>query len=717
MTISMCRACGNFCRLRVEVENGRLTKVSGDPSDPVYKGFSCIRGISQPAFYNHPDRLLHSMKRQPDGSYAPIPASQALDEIAARLAEIRDRHGVRAVANYWGMMSVNNAGTIPFAEAFMRAFGSPMTFNAATIDKPGRAIAQAMHGVWQAPRPVYEDPEAILLIGLNPLTSFQAMPMGNPGRWYLEHLAAGMKLIVIDPRRSDIARRATIHLQNRPGTDAAVMGAIIRIIIEEGLYDREFIEENVDGLEAMRAAVSAFDPRRSADFAGVEVDDLIAAARIIGSARRGGAISGTGPSLSGSSTVIEYLALCLDTLCGRYQREGDLVRAPGVLLTERPAIAQANPPRPAYGFGETMRATGFRASAMGMPTGVLADEMLLKDDERPRAMISVGGNPANAWPDEAKAVAALQSLDLLVQIDPWMSSTARLAHYVIAPKLAYETPASTARRENSARFATPNFAYEESFGQYFPALLEPPPGSDLVEEWQAYLGLAQRLGLTLELPAGDGQTVAFGPGDHPTSDDLVVFFSRGSRVPLDEVKQHPDGAFFPGEPLYVKPKTPGWTGKLDIGNPDVMADLAAVGESLEAPVAATPDFPFRLLCRRVMATFNSSFHDVSTLRGRPYNPVYMHPDDLEALSLTPGQMVEIESRSGCVRAVIEVDAHLRPGTISVTHGYGKGEDDEADPRAAGFNVNRLLGGTYERYSGQPLMSNVPVAVRGLAPAA
>ena len=714
METSLCRACANFCRVRVTVEDGRLMKVAGDPTDPVYKGFSCIRGISQPVFYNHPDRLLTSMARQPDGSYAPIPVAQALDEIAERLAAVRGRHGSRAIASYWGMMAVNNGATIPFAEAFMRALGSPMSFNASAIDKPGRAIAQAMLGTWQAPRTVYNDPDALLLVGINPLTSFQGVPMGNPPRWYRNRLAAGMQLIVIDPRQSDTARRATLHLQNRPGTDAAILAAFIRIILEEELFDGAFVEENISGLAALRAAVQPFEAHRSAAFAGVPVGDLTAAARIFASAPRGGAVAGTGPSLSGTSTLVEYLILVLDTLCGNYLRAGDRVGDPGVLLPERQAVAQASPPRPSHDFGERMRATGFAASAIGMPTGVLADEMLLEGEGQVRALISCAGNPANAWPDHGKAVAALGSLDLLVQIDPWMSDTARLADYVIAPKLAYETPTSTVRREQAARYAFPSNAYTEPFAQYFPALLSPPDGADLIEEWEAYLGLARRLGLALEITGGDGRSVHFGPGDAPTSDDLLTLFSLGSRVPLVEVKRHMAGAYFHGDPLHVQEKEAGWTGRLDVGNEDIMADLVEVARDIVRPQdRSTPQYPFRLLCRRIMPTFNSSYHDASTLRGRSHNPAYMHPGDMAALSITPGQLVELESRRGRVRAIAEADAHLRPGTISISHGFGRlGADD--DPKA-GFNINRLLGadGVIERYSGQPLMSNVPLMVRAV----
>lgn len=712
---SMCRACTHHCRVILEVEDGRLTKVSGDHSDPLYKGFSCIRGISQPAFYNHPDRLLHALKRGADGEFRRIPLTTALDEIAERLTEIQAQYGPRAIASYWGTMIVANAFTMPVLESLMAKIGTPMRFNPGPIDKPGRNISQALAGTWQAPVHGLSDPDAVLLVGINPLTSLQGVPMSHPGRWFLDRLETGLQLFVIDPRRSDVARRATIHLQNRPGTDAAIVAAMLRLVLHEGLHDAAFIAENVSGFEALSAAVEPFTPERAAAFADVSAEDIVAIARGFAEARRATTIAGTGPAMSGSGTLVNYLLICLDTVLGHYLRAGDQVRQPGVLQAQRPAKAQANPPKPGYGFGELMRAGGISCSASGLPVFVLPDEMLLEDEYRVRALLSASGNPANAWPDQQKTVKGLKSLDLLVQIDPWMSETAQLAHYVLPPKLAYETPCSTGKREFGPIYAAPSVAYEEPFAQYFPAVLDPPPGSDLMEEWEIFVELGRRLGHVLEIATVGGEKLPIDPDHRPTSDELLEMSTRGSRIPFDEVKRHEDGGFFPGEPLIVQPKDEGWTGRFDLGNPDMMADLVAVDTKMDDPKRdETPDLPFRLLCRRTVNTYNSSYRDKATLKKRGYNPIFMNPGDMADLGLTAGQVVEMESRKAKVRGVVESDAHLRRGTVSVSHGYGMTVD--GNPDESSFNVNALLGaeGVVERYSGQPLMSNVPVAIRAPA---
>lgn len=720
---SFCRICTNACPILVDVIDGRVTAVTGDPDDPTYRGYSCVKGRAQPEFLAHRDRLLHSMKRRGDGTYVPIDFDDAVGEIAERLTAILDAHGPRSIAAYWGTMVSANPVMVPMLDAFLKAIGSPMEFSAITIDKPGKNIARALHGTWMAPRQGFDAPDVAMLIGINPLVSYQGVPLGNPGRWVNDALRRGMRLIVIDPRRSDIAKRATIHLQCRPGHDADIVAAMIGVIIAEDRHDRTFVDRWVGGLDDLRAAVAPFTPSLVAERAGVDADDLVRAARVFAEARRGYATPGTGPSMSGPGTLIEYLVLCLETLCGHWLREGERVRYPGVLMPTFSAKAQAAPPMAGYGIGERMRVRGLSRSMAGMPTAALADEILLEGDGQVRALISGAGNPATAWPDQRKTIAALRSLELFVQIDPWMSQSAQLADYVIAPKMPLEMAASSVGKDFQA-LAAPAYGPENAHGQYTPAIVDPPTGSEVVEDWELFYALAQRMGLELEVSSFLGKPVTpfrVDMTNPPTTDDLLEMLSRGSRIPLDEVKRHPRGADFSEPAVFVAPAEPDCTARLDVGNVDMMADLASVfAESLGqgARTAGASIEEFRLLCRRSSHVFNSSCNDVSTNHGRAYNPAFVHPDDLVAVGVSPGDVVVIANENGSVRAVAAADPALRRGTISMSVGFGEpisdtdGEGEGEDVITYGTSVNRLLSveAEFDRYSGQPLMSNVPVTL-------
>jgi anaerobic selenocysteine-containing dehydrogenase len=187
----------------------------------------------------------------------------------------------------------------------------------------------------------------------------------------------------------------------------------------------------------------------------------------------------------------------------------------------------------------------------------------------------------------------------------------------------------------------------------------------------------------------------------------------GSRVPLEEVKRHPHGAEFPADPpIVVGPKEDGWPGRLDVGNADMVADL-------EGLAATTPevneDLPFRMLVRRMMHVVNSSY-DAGKRHGGG-NPAFMHPDDLARLGLAPGDLAEIRSAHATIPAVVEADATLRVGTVSMSFGFGRGPELDHLVREIGSSTARLLRNDveFERYSGQPRMSNVPVAVRRAEP--
>jgi anaerobic selenocysteine-containing dehydrogenase len=417
---------------------------------------------------------------------------------------------------------------------------------------------------------------------------------------------------------------------------------------------------------------------------------------------------------------VEYLVLCLESICGHWLRAGEALPNPGVLMAPRPAKAQASPPRPGYHFGEKLQSRDMWQSAAGMPTPGLPDEMLLDGPGRVQALLSCGGNPVTAWPDVDKTVRALRSLDLLVQIDPWMRQTSRLAHYVIAPKIGPEI-AQMSLGKDWTTLSAPTYGSEVPFGQYAPALVDPPAGSDLIEEWEFFYGVATRLGLSLDLGVYHGMSLSGLSVDmsvKPTTDQLFEVMTAGSRIPFSEVKRHPHGAVFADPPQYVQPKDPDCQDRLQLGHPDMMADLALVAQHQMRQGPITDHGPqeraFRLISRRMMHVYNSSWNDPATNHGRGYNPAFMHPQDIQQLDLKPGDPVEIQSDHCTVTAIVEEDPNVRPGVISMSAGFGEIPEHD-DLMRYGTNVNRLLSNDkyYDRYSGEPLMSNVPVDVHPL----
>jgi anaerobic selenocysteine-containing dehydrogenase len=705
-----------MCPVLVTVDAGRLVSVTGDTENEVFQGYSCVKGRSQPQYHNHPDRLLTSLKRQPDGSYAPISAADVMDEVAERLDAIVRRHGPRAVAGYFGSMVITNPGAQPTMDAFMRALGSPLQFHPGAIDKPGKPIAAALMGRWQAPAQGYDRPEVALLIGLNPVQSHYGVASGSPTSWLNEQLRGGMQLIVIDPRRTELARRATLHIQPVPGQDVAILAALIHVILAEGCYDRAFVAENVEGVEELRAAVAAFDPATVAAWADVPADALVEAARVFSGAGRGYAAAGVGPGFAESSTLVEYLVLVLESLCGHWLRAGERVpRMPTMLGTPR-YVAQAAPPTPAYDFGEHLRSTGLGNTAGGLPLGVLAEEMLHEGEGRVRALLSCGGNPVSAWPDQLRVIDALNGLDLLVQIDPWMSATARLADYVIAPKMCYEVPGATFPTDTVILMST-WYGPAEAYAQYTPAIVDPPHGSDLIEEWEFFYGLAQRLNLDLELStlvASQMSAWKFDRERKPTTDELIEVLASGGRVPLAEVKRHPHGATFAEPASFVEAPDPNSDARLNVGHPQMLRHLREVGARAASGGEGPGGFGLRLVHRRLQHAYNSTGVELGLdgPRRRPYNPAYLHPDDLAALGLTEGDPVHVVSARASIPAIVAADDTLRPGLVAMSQGFGMGPERDDEYETVGAGTGRLLqiSDLADPYIGMPRINNIPVKV-------
>jgi anaerobic selenocysteine-containing dehydrogenase len=714
---SICRNCGAACPILVTLENGKPVKVTGDPEARLFEGYICPKGKLIADQYSDPNRLLRNLKRNSRGEFEEVGSEQLIDEVAEKLRAIIEKHGPESVALYFGGGILSQYVSAPMAGSFMKAIQSPMFFTASSIDKPAEKVALALHGNWPAGSQSFASSDAWMIVGANPIIAkSNGAPYNNPGRRLKEAVARGMKLIVVDPRRSETARRAKVHVQSRAGEDPTILAGIIHIVIAEELYDRDFIAENVAGFEALKQAVKPFTPEYVAARADIPAATLLEAARTFGRAKRGMAICSTGPSFSMNSNVTFYLSLCLNTICGRWTRAGEISPTPNVLLPAYTPKAQPQAPYPAIGERK-MRARGFQENASGMPVAALPEEMLLEGKGQVKALISLGGNPMSAWPDTLKTEAGLKKLELLVQMDVSMSATAKMADYVVATPMQLEVP-STSYILESLKYFGPARAFENAWAQYTPALVSPPEGSDLIEDHAFFFRLAQKLGLQLEWinVYGVGKFMERPPkitpmdmSRVPSVDDLWELTLCDSRIPFDEIKRHPHGHTYDLK-IKVEPRDPDCTDRLQVGDPMMMSDLTDFYQKDYQADYGNPDFPFRLLSRRSNTSMNSILVDYpNTSRKRRYNPAFMHPADIERLGVHDGDKVTVRSMRSEVQCIVESDHSLRVGSISLTHGFGSLAEDGGE--YTGANVNALISlDEFDPITGIPRMSNIPVAV-------
>ncbi len=726
-TRAMCRTCMVSCGVFMDIEDGRVVHMIGDKDDPASHGYTCAKGRDIVTHLYGPNRLLRPLRSLGAGGFEATSPPEAISEIAARLRTIVADHGPNAVAFYGGTYALAPPGGM-FAGSFMNALGSAMNFSCGSIDQPGKLLAQALHGRWHAGSPPFERAETWLFIGTNPSVSgLGGIPTINPN-WHLTRaLKRGIKMIVIDPRRSETASKAAIHLQPAPGQDAAIMAGMVRIVLDEGLFDEDFVQGNAMNLEELRRHVEPFTPDFVAKRADIPAAELIRATRLFASAQSGGANAGTGSNMSPRGTLTEYLLACLLTLCGFRARAGDRVPNPGVLVPRGPRFAQPLAPTPAWGFPPKLRTRGLSNTACGLPTAALADEILLEGEGQIRALICLGGNPISAWPDQVKTREALEKIDLLVVLDHRLSQTGHYADYIIPPKLPPEIPLMTYDIEE-LEFHSSGWGYPLPYGAYREALVDAPEGSELLEDWEFFYELGRAMELDLKLYMGILRAPTDPPGrlldvdmqKKPSTDELFDILTEGSRIPLSEVRKYEAGRVYEDPDAVVLPRDPECRAYLELGNETMMAQLDEAVE--QEGIEGDEIFPFRLISRRQRNTLNSLGREQPrVVAERPHHPAFMHPEDLEELKIDPGSLVAITSRRATVYAVVQGSEDLRRGLISMSHGYGidlerldaDSDPGEPQPFSMGNHTGALASADLdyeEPHTGLPRMSSIPVQV-------
>ncbi|MEM8491070.1 MAG: molybdopterin-dependent oxidoreductase [Pseudomonadota bacterium] len=720
----ICRACHAQCGLIVDFdENGHPIASLGNKDNPAYAGYSCIRGRELQNYHSFPTRLTQSLKRGRDGELAPVLWRDAARDVADRLSEVADQHGPESIAIYIGTFGYNTFPAHAFALAFMEAIKSPMIFTSVTIDQPGKGIAGALHGHWLAGGYRHREWDGLMLVGTNPIVSMNGGVGMNPAKNLHVALKRGMKLIVIDPRVTDVAKKAHIHLQCRPGNDAAILACIARQIIEEELYDDVFLREEVEGFAALKETVAPFTPAAVSGLAGVPAEQLVEAARLYGSFKKADISCGTGANMSGFGNAAEYMNKVILTLMGHWRRAGELKRNVGVFIEGFPAIAAGTGSLPAWGFGKKLRVRGLEECVSGLPTAALADEILMPGPGQIKALLVLGGNPMLAWPDQIKTYEAMQALDLLVCFDPRVSKTGQMADYVIAPKIPYETHGTTALNEFIGNFGG-GWGYEEPYVQVCDPILEPPENSDLCEEFEFFHALAGAMKLDLSVKSkaiidskkAEQHRTVF-PAGSPQPDPLEAWDAtlNGSPVSHRDVRNDPEA--FEGKVLRrkaktVAPKPDDWASKLNIGHPAMLDELTQLATQLGAELDET-EFRFRLISRRLKEVYNSSWHESKLQRRRmPHHPAYMHPEDMKDLGVLAGDIIKIESERAAITCVAVEAADVRRGCLSVPHAWGVNPNENDDPLEAGGNTGRLSFNdrNFDKRSGIPIMSAIPVRI-------
>ncbi len=695
-------------RLKIDAQD-RIVHIRGDDEQPMSKGYACFKGLQAEEAHHGPARLLRPLKRQEDGSFVEIGLEQALDEIAERLRPFYESDDREAIALFNGNGSTPCSSAHGMHYSFMESIGSRSHYTTLTIDQSAKLISFERLGGWPGGLQALDQSDVVLFFGTNPLLSHSCIGCitADPTRRLKRASNDGLKLIMVDPRRNETSRYATLMLQPIPGQDAAIAAALIRIVMDEGWSDTDFTDRfaTPTGLAALRAAVDPFTEELVERRAGLQPGQIRAAAEMFArDNKRGAAFTATGPSMAPYSNVMQHLVDALNVVCGRYRRAGDRI-AVDMLSPEYAVHEEVIAPPRSWQAVPDGRIRGVGSLFRERLSGTLPEEILTPGKGQVRCLIVSGANPANSVPDTRRMAEALRSLDLLVAIEPYMTATAKRAHYILPPKMQYERA--------DLPLSIPGFSlFPDNWTQYTPALLKTPPGSELCDDWYPFWAIAKRLGFSINY-VGKQEL----PSDHaPSTDDLLEIRLRGARVSLDEVKKYPSGHIWDVDTCFIQPGRPEADARFDLMPDDVaqeVRDYLALPVSAEEIRSNGKVFSHLLSSRRMRDIFNSNGPQLRRVRERnPYNAAYLHPDDLTALDLGNGSVVRITSDHGSILAVAEADDSMRPGVVSMAHGWG-GDPVEDESRWDGAaNVNLLIAcdRDVETLNAMPRMSAIPINI-------
>jgi anaerobic selenocysteine-containing dehydrogenase len=651
--LTICGLCDAGCGLRVELDGARVTAVRGDREDPTSRGHVCPKAVALADLQADPDRLRRPLRRR-GADWEEIGWDEALDEIAARLADVQRRHGRDAAAFYFGNPVARAYATLLVLVPFARVLGTRNVFSANSLDAwPRTLVSWLLYGNQALlPVPDLERTRFLLVLGANPAVSNGSV-MTAPGcRGRLAAIRArGGRVVVLDPRRSETAALADEHHFVRPGSDALLLGAMVHVLLAEGRVRLGALAGLVDGLDELRAVVREFPPERVAAAVGMSAAAIADLARRFAASDAAACYGRMGTCTQPFGTLATWLIDVLNLVTGNVDRAG------GVMFPVAPVdlagLAAALGQRGAFGRWRS-RATGKPELGGELPATCLAAEIERAGAGQVRALVTLAANPALTVPNGRRVERALERLEFMASIDVYLNETSRHAHVVL--------PAPTPLEVDRFPLLEPAMAVRQ-FARLAPAILPRPPGAR--EDWETLVALAGRLGRrrggAWRLAGLLGRAVA------PRRVLDLLLRVGPHHLSLAALAAAPHG-------LDLGPLAP----RLAAGLRRSRRRIDVVPALLRAPLAqleralatGRDEGGLALVTRRELHSMNSWLHNLPRLARAGRCTLRMHPDDAARRGLTAGAMVRLAARVGAIEVPLEISDEMMPGVVSLPFGWG-----------------------------------------------
>jgi anaerobic selenocysteine-containing dehydrogenase len=736
-----CVLCAQNCGLEVEVENNRIVKVKGDQSNGKSEGYLCRKGMNIANHQHNADRLKYPLKRVGD-RFERISWDQAIEEIAMKLKSIVGQYGPRSYA-YMGAGGQGCHFEAGFGVRLLRGLGSQYLYSPLAQEFSGAfwVSGRTLGRQYIHPAPDIAETDLLLTIGWNGMQSHQIPQAPRQ----LQRIAKDPDklLIVIDPRVSETAKIADMHLPIRPGTDALLLKAMIAVILEEGWENKAYMARHTSGFELVRALFSDFDARAAVRTCRLDFDQLRKVCHLFAT-RKSSLRNDLGIFMGRHSGLSSYLIMILQAICGRIGVRGGVV-FPGHMMPMGSHSDERSP--------KTWRTVAVNSFPVcgSFPPNVMPEEILSAHPERLRAVIVTGVNPLRSYADTTAYEEAFKRLDLLVTAEIAMTETAALSHYILPSRSGYESWDGTF-------FA---LTFPGIYFQMRRPIVEPE--GEPLELGEIHLRIADQLGLIPPIPeslykAAEEGHAAFGKalmayamtesaamksmpfilgktlGKVMGSVHLAALWGMLQSAPksfhenaakagfqpgpnlgeeiFQKIVDHPEGIWIgridPEQNLSLLQTE---DGKVNLFIPELLDEFKAVdAEREEAALVPDPQFPLVLMAgRHTSMNANTLMRNPAWNEGKRDCTLAMHPADAEALKLIDGQTVRVTTEAGSEEIELEVTDTAYKGHVAIPHGFGM----VYDGKKYKANVNRLTKNTNRDWFGTPMHRYVPCRVEAV----
>ena len=701
--------CHGGCGVELHIKNGKLVKVEGDEAHPFLQGRLCPRALALTQYAYHPDRLQYPLKRageRGEGKWQRISWDEAFDICEKRLRQIRDRYGAEAVV--FGQGTGRDAGGPLIFLAY--AYGSPnwTLFGLSGIScfTPRLAAMHTVCGDITFPDAAqfsplrYADPQWVppkcMIHWARGIRGSQCTDHYFSGHWVVDLMRQGTQLIVVDPRFTWAASRAALWLRIRPGTDAALALGMLHVIINEDLYDRDFIAKWTHGFDELKARVQDYPPQKVAEITWVPVEKIVKAARMYAESKPASIRFGQPLDSNAQATSTIHALNCLWVITGNLDVPGgNVICRPPYGVTIYPYSTQeviqlygeefvANLNKKRIGADRFPLVKNFRAWAL---SDVVLEQM---ETQRPYPIkglwLFTNNFMACTAQDPRRHYEAVRKLDFNVVVDVFMTPTAQAIADIVLPSASFA--------EKDSVFTT---------GVPINAIHKNIQVGECKSGWEINIELARRLSpdavpwnnleeLFTERLKPSGLTFrelcqkpwALAPENHPSGSRPYQRYVKG--------QLRPDG-----KPGFRTP-----TGKVELYSTSFesygLDPLPYHEEPIESPMS-TPDiyaeYPLILITgRRVATLYHSEHRQIPWLRQFEKEPyVEIHPDTAREIGILDGEWVWIEGVRGKVKRKARLTPVVHPKTVMAPHGWWYPEKEGAAPHLYGIwdiNVNQLI---------------------------